>query len=1578
MKKFFRGKKKFIFGAVALALIASVIAVDLAGNVSEAQASQTVFMNVKNNYQTQGLSVLEITPSANYAEMGYFVEKNSRQGNIGEVSYGSKYLPYGDSDKQAIVMRRYGMIKWLGMDSHVNGVGEYPIYVPDRAMFSYAADPSFYRPIDSATGEYVLGTYSMNTQGTGNYRLKDGYVLGTGTENFASGTAFNSEGQEIVNLDKDYFYEAVVTDDTVSENGTVTATGYTTYTKITYTSGIPSAVEYIGTGNGNVDFTYILNGTGNYQGYSKEVYWMLMPSNRYFYNGKWFKEYVLGSGSQAGNISYTNKNANDVTAADIAAADLVYISGTAADYRNAGMDLSPDAVREIFNKSAVDHKAVMMDYAVYSGDAVSNIDKLALMLWQENQLALPKASGTSYENYFDLDGYINAADAANVLNNTELFATLKNSIQTGYNGSFAMNNVYVYNHHWQDFQDSRLKNEQVDALDNFANGDLASPYTGAVVAGGFQSVAAYIKLNNKDVTTGAMTEGYITPAIAIQYILSYRGEDLELSKNEYHILEVQPTKEFRFNTTTASVDYSLATAEVKANRDEFITLAISEDIVVSGKQDLVSFTSMTIDEFNTVQEDLLSNYDLVYIGDEHRLYYDHGEMSSKSVNSATGSISFNSVSVPKFNDAGMNGMVYYSYGDQPSGEGGNKNTVRYSSRDLTDAKLNCMKDYLERGGLVIVAEDLMKSAPKGNKMINPTGLSESNEARYDHGRVDTSSNMYELLQFALGNGYDAGSASYSAVAGGLSAEAAIDRSLISGNALGTEAAGGYSNLISEADIASGMISQVELAAYLNRERISLTMISEPTEYSYITDNMGAMSSITYLEPDKNDGKYYLKYQFSINNTAIATAGTDLYLVHFYQDVNADGRFGESEELFDYEVTIAANDSKAPNTTTDGVTQYNLNNGVLYELSREVPSDEGGIINWCVKVEKMSNQGVNCQETGYTAIKPRQKKYMNILQIIPDENATLDLENLGDQTPLGKFIYSPAIMDQYEINVRTVTVGQFQADTIHFMGVGDYASLEARWQDYFNNFERTESDGAYTADQIAADEDKPMAVSMLVFGFGDTYTQFNNAIPINAIKTFIESGKPVLTSNNFIRQDIGNSSNANIGLLSYFGQDRYGYTNALYDSIENRNVFYTVSEQPYQEYVVSRENAGNAVAYLPGSARGLAHLIPNGYTNYFRINSRANGGYGFINTDVVKAHSALNDTTTLEHFTYLDQMNEGQIAHYPYTVGDKVLVHKSHAQYYQLDLDTDTDRDGKSDIVVWYTLGEMVGASDVPASSSYPDNSVTSGNLYSATPGDGINNYYIYNNGNITFTGLGASNTMTNLEAQLFVNTLVAAYEAGLVNPVVTYYQTADPDDGTLESIAVPYDANVTARNEIDSSIQYNERGTDFLYKFVNPNTDAQMAQYGTKAFFKITDSNYVKGEKVADVAFYMGVSGNAGDVYTWKDGNRSFSARIQEIQLSDNTVVTVVRIPIDIYNFDFSKKIGRTSSTDTSPQLEVGTMYGLYAPMSYLETMGSAKIYIQANTGYKTLNNSGQEVVKPLGTAYDMFTEIKQDLLKLD
>jgi hypothetical protein len=137
-------------------------------------------------------------------------------------------------------------------------------------------------------------------------------------------------------LDSNYIYK--VNKDTVSGNGV----SYTSYQKIPSGLGVPAGVSYVGSG-GNVEFITETNSEDIYQGYSVSQYLYRTnrePSQGFFLNGKWFKEYILGNANSDVAVNYDVVEANAVTVDQIKNADLVYISGQSSEFISASQDLS--------------------------------------------------------------------------------------------------------------------------------------------------------------------------------------------------------------------------------------------------------------------------------------------------------------------------------------------------------------------------------------------------------------------------------------------------------------------------------------------------------------------------------------------------------------------------------------------------------------------------------------------------------------------------------------------------------------------------------------------------------------------------------------------------------------------------------------------------------------------------------------------------------------------------------------------------------------------------------------------------------------------------------------------------------------------------------------------------------------------------------------------------------------------------------------------------------------------------------------------------------------------------------------
>ena len=140
---------------------------------------------------------------------------------------------------------------------------------------------------------------------------------------------------------------------------------------------------------------------------------------------------------------------------------------------------------------------------------------------------------------------------------------------------------------------------------------------------------------------------------------------------------------------------------------------------------------------------------------------------------------------------------------------------------------------------------------------------------------------------------------------------------------------------------------------------------------------------------------------------------------------------------------------------------------------------------------------------------------------------------------------------------------------------------------------------------------------------------------------------------------------------------------------------------------------------------------------------------------------------------ISQVNKGQITEYPFKIDEKLSVASTHAQYYQLDLEADQDEDGESDIVVWYCISD-----------GYNGNNKGAKNPYSASPNDVRNNYYIYSIGNVFYTGAGHK-SVNRSEKQLFINTMVAAYNASVNEPSVNILEEENISAAELSSKNLP-------------------------------------------------------------------------------------------------------------------------------------------------------------------------------------------------
>jgi hypothetical protein len=316
--------------------------------------------------------------------------------------------------------------------------------------------------------------------------------------------------------------------------------------------------------------------------------------------------------------------------------------------------------------------------------------------------------------------------------------------------------------------------------------------------------------------------------------------------------------------------------------------------------------------------------------------------------------------------------------------------------------------------------------------------------------------------------------------------------------------------------------------------------------------------------------------------------------------------------------------------------------------------------------------------------------------------------------------------------------------------------------------------------------------MLILGFSDNFGYYQSSFNqdrLQAIVDYADSGKCVLFSHDCTNWENGSGQNGklNMTIRDLTGLDRYGVT--VYRT--TNSALFNSNNKIKDGLEIVKSSLSELTDYLFG-ASGL-----NGYNRDIAFKANTNqtamvketqaitySGSEHNMSDTNKASlyrylgysSSLDGTWINQNDTQIEKVNQGAITEYPYRLSDTISVSQTHAQYYQLDLESDSDEDGEGDIVVWYTINNSVKG--------------TLNDIYDYSPNDVRNNYYIYNRGNITYTGMGHSNIDGNAEEiRLFINTMIAAYRVSMKSPILNIVES--PTDLTDKSYAsVPYDAAV--------------------------------------------------------------------------------------------------------------------------------------------------------------------------------------------
>lgn len=1198
-----------------------------------------------------------------------------------------------------------------------------------------------------------------------------------------------------------------------------------------------------------------------------------------FYNKEWFKKQVLNlsgtsryeSGSPSGTGGDIDKLKIEVTTLTVEElaklvnpeeqayygvnldnVDLIYLSGkgTYTKIEDSTVNKkSRAAVARYIAKKAfgiIDDKGtrsdsarvpVIMDYSFYTDNVTVKNRELAnlaltLLRVSDTNTKLAESIANKDKDSFwtkglDDNGYIKEVNKIMDLDNLKEFLT---------------ENVYLYN-------DSNTAYVASDYLTDISgNADRAWIYSAVLKEIQYENFLA-----EKNGNTSTQLEEKITKASITRYILNWYMHRVTV-KSEITVLDLEPCYDF------------------DANLDETIRQFMGMGDTYTGK---INIRKMASAEFIGKIEDLNEQYDMIYLG-----------AKTGTMNTENGKT--------KYNDTTMDGLIYSHVGDyyDYSGESYNdqhrlqdaslnhkindnsedKNnkatTYRGPSNDMNSTKYKELLQYVQAGYPVVIADAFL------------------NDSKDDATKetMDKNSYFYQFVHQIV-TAKDTTTDEYLYWQKNVFAES----QLLETSSNFEERQRRFCNYLNLSKLS------VEWVTNISGER------PYPEELSY-GDNQNDPNQ-TYLSAI--DGKYQLQYIFTLDNR-VASSVTASYDCKLFVDKNSDGRFlgsdaignnsNNSEELTGINVYIRNGDAwnKVEPINNNGSAHYELRTGNIYKVMRQLPDDYVGVIPWKIVFYDNADPLVRTAKSGYTAVQVQgERKKIRILQLKSDNGNNWDLAS--DST----FKTYISNLNDWEVQVDSVSVIRLLNDLdIHDYNISD-EDIKKCYEKSYEYFQKYDMLILGFADSYRFGYDYRWydVSESQKDGHTNLYTDKLSGARKNlavgrAVRDYIESGRSVLFTHDttsyindmYSRRQYNDNgtpeSNDNGWYWGYefnktirasVGLDRYGELKEYYQQMVKWAPNDT-ERQHYQKYLDTLKTYQYDTLKIPNTdiylnqKEGLTKYTVVRFLrkqldslqgdksykdSFFPVNNELLYDAGFKGTYRDWGDGWNKASYMLKGDYYLEnnyskpalkatQVNEGQITQYPYLISKDEIkeinqrkslkVSSTHYQWLQPNMELDRDGDGRSDIVVWYCLSDIY------------DSNVQSNNIYSICPNDVVNNYYIYTMGNVTYSGAGHSRPDEGAEMKLFVNTIIAAYNAGVSAPRISFRDDNGYDKESIYVISDPAN-NMILKAADQGNIRSTNAGDVVSVKFV------------------AEDDNILSGNPQICVEFYRS-AGTAADAKT--------------------------------------------------------------------------------------------------------------------
>lgn len=748
----------------------------------------------------------------------------------------------------------------------------------------------------------------------------------------------------------------------------------------------------------------------------------------------------------------------------------------------------------------------------------------------------------------------------------------------------------------------------------------------------------------------------------------------------------------------------------------------------------VKITTMTAAEFVGHIDDIGSKYDMIYIGDQKNndqdtdLLTGSGKMCYAHVG-ATRNTGLGSVNTNLLKLIGQLDKDYQN--DDP-------NAKFFAAIDTYREN---GAGYFRGSGNDItpqICSELKEFVQSGYPVVFASGLMKQNQDNksrvIDNKKVDASSYYYEFMSYALK----------------------------------------YDNAFVSSELKD---STDKLNFFSNLAKPVIKFTSKPPEPPRANDSSN-VSNRALIQ----DGQ--LKYVFSIENDSDAAPAVTTYDCNLYLDLNFDGNLSEKEDQSAY-IQIADSSGQVLSRIqdSDGKSHYHLRAGQKYTLTRKLPESYYKIITWKLEISSNRNSYIHTSENGYAKQGRKEgaePQTIKVLQLLPENgggNWDLSLESGLFQTKLKKLKEDKKINFDFDIKVTTTTVNAINAYT-----------YQHEFRDVLN--------GSGIGN----------GYDILIIGFADVYSNINNNYnQVDDILDFIKSGKSVIFSHDttsFINY------NETVTDLKVYVNSKHSGDGQFYSAIDRKNNWGLYLNKLLRS-VVGMDRYGITLNEdIPGTKQKASDLLrkgnelKDGESVSFKSLMELAGDVAYKNGTRSQSYAQtqgysnryMSNNFYIET-TSADKVNDGAITQYPYVIGDKIQIGTTHSQYYQLGLEQDRDingnADGKSDVVVWYTLA---------------------GGKYDNSPRDARNQYYFYSKGNVIYTGAGHKKVGDcEEEVNLFINAITAAANVTAVEPKASFVKAWDPNAGvkTTEYYMTDQalwngDANLVNKDNLDLYLNIKE------------------------------------------------------------------------------------------------------------------------------------------------------------------------------